>query len=386
MEKGKHRRKSPTPSNQPKPESAAECSAEQPATESAAECRAEQLATESPECPHAVANNPKASILVPIFNAEPYLRQCLDSLVEQTLTDIEIICIDDGSTDASAQIIAEYAARDPRIRTISKPNTGYGDSMNKGVAAARGTWVGICEPDDFCDPRMFGDLVAAAERWDCDIAKANYSEHCEGRSPDPLQAVLGPFNYRRPFDPREQPQILLVAPTIWTAVYRRSMLIDAGVTFSPTPGASYQDASFGHQCWVSARRAVLLKPGYYHYRVDNAAASSKSDAKVFAVCGEYERSFAFLKERGEDDLRLFGPWLNVMRHGVYLWNYNRIAPACHREFAQRWEIDMVKAYDAGLLDASLMTPGYRSLLFELLDGPDAFCAAYPEEIPVPPIM
>jgi len=137
---------------------------------------------------------------------------------------------------------------------------------------------------------------------------------------------------------------------------------------------------------VSARRAVLLKPGYYHYRVDNAAASSKSDAKVFAVCGEYERSFAFLKERGEDDLRLFGPWLNVMRHGVYLWNYNRIAPACHREFAQRWEIDMVEAYDAGLLDASLMTPGYRGLLFELLDGPDAFCAAYPEEIPVPPIM
>ena len=333
-----------------------------------------------------MSSEPKVSILVPTFNAEPYLRECLDSLVGQTLDDIEIICINDGSTDASLQTIEEYAARDPRIRIISKENTGYGDSMNKGMAAARGTWIGICEPDDFCDKRMFADLVAAAERWDCDIAKANYSEHCDGRSPDPLVGILGPFRYKRPFDPHDDPRILLVAPTIWTAVYRRSMIEDAGIMFSPTPGASYQDASFGHQCWTSARRGVFLKPGYYHYRVDNAAASSKSDAKVFAVCGEYERSFEFLRERGEGELRTFGPWLNMMRHGVYLWNYNRIAPAHHLEFAQRWEADMIVAYDEGLLDERLMTPGYRALLLELLDGPEAFCARYPDEIPVPPIM
>lgn len=329
---------------------------------------------------------PRVSVLVPVYNAEPYLRECLDSLIRQSLPDIEILCIDDGSTDGSPRILEQYAARDARIRVLSKENTGYGDSMNRGVAEARGAWIGICEPDDFCDKYMFGALVRAGEKYDCDIVKANYCEHRGKASVDRRVAILGEFEYRRPFDPREMTDILLVAPTIWAAIYRRSMLVENGVRFSPTPGASYQDASFGHQAWVSARRAVLLRPGYYHYRIDNAASSSKSDAKVFAVCGEYARSFEFLRARGADDLALFGPPLNIMRHGVYLWNYNRIARQHHLPFALRWAEDMVAAYDEGLLDVARMTPGYRAILFELLEDIDAFCEAHPDEIAVPPIM
>lgn len=334
----------------------------------------------------ALTGSPAVSILVPVFNVEAYLRTCLDSLVSQTLRDIEIVCIDDGSTDSSPAILAEYAARDGRIRIMTKENTGYGDSMNLGVAAARGTWIGICEPDDFCDRYMFAALARAGEKYGCDIVKANYCEHREGTGIDRRVAILGEFEYRRPFDPRELTDILLVAPSIWAAIYRRSMLLENGVEFSPTPGASFQDASFGHQAWVSARRAVLLRPGYYHYRTDNAASSSNSNDKVFAVCGEYERSFAFLRARGEGDLALFGPPLNVMRHGVYLWNYNRIARAHHLPFALRWASDMIGAYDGGLLDVARMTPEYRALLFELLDGVEEFCERYPAEIPVPPIM
>ena len=204
---------------------------------------------------------PAVSILVPVYNAGPFLRECLDSLVGQSLKEIEIVCIDDGSTDDSPSILARYAAQDERIRVITTPNTGYGDSMNRGVAQARGTWIGICEPDDFCDKHMFGALVRAGEKHGCDIVKANYSEHVEGSRYDRRVAILGEFEYHRPFSPRELTDILLVAPTIWAAIYRRSMLLDNNVEFSPTPGASYQDASFGHQAWVSARRAVLLRPG-----------------------------------------------------------------------------------------------------------------------------
>ena len=83
-------------------------------------------------------SNPSVSILVPICNVERYLRECLDSLVNQTLKDIEIICLDDGSTDASLAVVEEFARRDPRIVVVSKPNSGYGDSMNKGLDLARG--------------------------------------------------------------------------------------------------------------------------------------------------------------------------------------------------------------------------------------------------------
>lgn len=99
------------------------------------------------------SDTPKVSLLVPICNVERYLRECLDSAVAQTLKDIEIICINDGSTDSSPDIIREYMERDPRVKMIDKANSGYGDSMNRGLEMACGEYVGILESDDF----MFED-------------------------------------------------------------------------------------------------------------------------------------------------------------------------------------------------------------------------------------
>ena len=329
---------------------------------------------------------PAVSIVVPVFNVERYLGECLDSLVGQTLRDIEVVCVDDGSTDSSPDILAEYASRDERIRVISKANSGYGDSMNRGIDAARGRWIGICEPDDFCDVRMYERLLRAAERFGCDLVKANYCEHVEGAHGDPLHEVFAGFPYGRPLDPHKRPGLLYTDPTIWTGLYKRDFLLCNGISFSPTPGASFQDASFAHQCWISARRVVLLKQGFYHYRIDNAASSVKSGAKVFAVCDEYDRSLAFVRARGGEDARVFGPRLTILRFGVYVWNYNRIADEFRPAFVERWAAEIVQADDEGLLDYSLMTPEYRALLGEVLEGPDALCARYPDTIPAPPLQ
>lgn len=331
------------------------------------------------------SQGPAVSIVVPIYNVERYLRECLETLCGQTLRDLEVICVDDGSTDSSAVIMAAFAARDERVRIVSKPNTGYGDSMNRGIAEARGRWIGICEPDDFCDKRMYERLLRVAEHADCDFVKSNYREHTGESYRDETHEVFAGFPYNRPFCPREMPQILYTDPTIWTGLYRRSFLVDNGISFSPTPGASFQDASFAHQCWMSARRAVVLRQGFYHYRIDNADSSVKSGAKVYAVCDEYDRSLAFLRERGGEDLRVFGPRLTLLRFGVYVWNYNRIADEFRPAFAQRWLEDLVRADGEGLLDYSLMTPEYRALLADVAEGPDAFCAKHPDTIPAPPL-
>ena len=100
-------------------------------------------------------HQPIVSILVPCYNVEAYLRECLDSIVNQTLTDIEIICINDGSTDGTLGIIKEYAAKDKRIKIIDKENEGYGKSMNRGLDAATGEYVGIVESDYLDEPDMF---------------------------------------------------------------------------------------------------------------------------------------------------------------------------------------------------------------------------------------
>ena len=93
---------------------------------------------------------PAVSVLVPIYNVERYLRQCLESLRDQTLADIEVICINDGSTDSSRDIIEGFLS-DPRFRVIDKPNSGYGASMNRGLDEARGRYLAILESDDFLD-------------------------------------------------------------------------------------------------------------------------------------------------------------------------------------------------------------------------------------------
>ena len=117
---------------------------------------------------------PKVSVVVPIYNVEKYLRQCLDSIVNQTLKDIEIICVDDGSTDSSPEIIQEYAAKDSRVKVITKPNSGYGNSMNRGFDLAEGEYVGIVESDDYAELDMFEKLYQRAEKNKLDVVKSGY--------------------------------------------------------------------------------------------------------------------------------------------------------------------------------------------------------------------
>lgn len=119
-------------------------------------------------------HTPQISLLIPIYNVESYLAECLDSALAQTFTDIEIICIDDGSTDSSPEILARYAAKDPRIRVITKANSGYGDSMNQGLAAARGTYIAILESDDIFEPDALEHLYNLATNNNVPVAKADF--------------------------------------------------------------------------------------------------------------------------------------------------------------------------------------------------------------------
>ena len=116
----------------------------------------------------------KVSIVVPVYNVEKYLEQCLESIVNQTLKDIEIICVDDGSTDKSGEILDKYAADDARVKVIHKKNSGYGNSMNIGFDAAQGEYIGIIESDDYAELNMFESLYDCAVENRLDVLKSEY--------------------------------------------------------------------------------------------------------------------------------------------------------------------------------------------------------------------
>ena len=116
---------------------------------------------------------PKVSIIIPVYNVEPFLARCLDSVVGQTLRGIEIICVDDGSPDRSIDILNRYAAQDDRIRVISQENRGLGGARNRGFDAATGEFILFVDSDDWIDPAYCERLYEAAREAEADIACAS---------------------------------------------------------------------------------------------------------------------------------------------------------------------------------------------------------------------
>lgn len=297
--------------------------------------------------------NPKVSILVPICNVERYLRECLNSLVNQTLRDIEIICINDGSSDSSLSIICEYERRDERIVVIDKPNSGYGDSMNKGLELARGEYVGIVESDDFASLNMFETLYTEAVKNDLDVVRSNYYAHRSGEdsSCDYLVENLAACgSYDKVFHPIDNPRVFMCQPAIWTSIYKKSMLDKEEVRFLPTPGASFQDTAFYFKAFYAADRVELLKDGYLHYRIDNANSSVKNQNKLFCVCDEYAEVWDYAK-RNNDKFQILKYWIPRQQYEGYLWNLNRLAPELQQRFYPRYVDEFSKIKQAGLIDS-----------------------------------
>ena len=153
---------------------------------------------------------PKLSVLVPIYNVEKYLDECLASLTKQTLKDIEIICINDGSTDNSPKILQKYAKKYPNFVVINKQNSGYGDSMNKGLEKATGEYIGIVESDDFIESDAFKKLYELAHETKADIVKANYFYH--SKDGDVLHEVVKNQKLGTPLSLADDTSILLEEP------------------------------------------------------------------------------------------------------------------------------------------------------------------------------
>ncbi len=293
----------------------------------------------------------KVSVLVPIYNVEQFLPECLDSLVNQTLKEIEIICINDGSKDDSLKIIKSYAKKDKRIVIIDKKNSGYGDSMNQGLKKAVGEYVGIVESDDFIDTDAFEELYKIAKKYDLDVVKSNFYEYFgEARKDKAISDMFLPEQIGRVIDPRENREIFYQPPCIWAAIYKNSFLKDNGIDFLPTPGAAYQDAGFNFKVWSVARKAYFMKRAFLHYRQDNANSSVKDASKIYCVKDEYDSIEKFLEEKGlMDEL---GSVAFTCRFGGYIWNLHRLNRKAALEFSSVVKADYKRAKEGGYLDSN----------------------------------
>ena len=276
---------------------------------------------------------PLVSVLVPVYNVEKYLPECLDSLMNQTLKDIELICVNDGSTDGSSAILEKYGKIDERLKIISKENSGYGHTMNIAVQEAKGEYIGIVESDDFVDSRMFEDLYHIARENKADLVKSNYWEYRNGESKFVKSLEDGP--YEEIFIPRfDLIQSFIYRPSIWSAIYNREFILNNNIFFNETPGASYQDTSFNFKVFACAERAVFVDKAYVHYRQDNESSSVNAPGKVYCVVDEYKKSEEFLDNRPELKAKLEF-LLPALKWNTYQWNYRRISSSFKYEFLEK---------------------------------------------------
>lgn len=215
------------------------------------------------------------SVIVPIYNVEKYLDQCLDSIEAQTHRNIEVLCINDGSTDGSRDIMAAHAKKDPRVRVIDKENGGYGQGCNLGLSLAKGEWVSIVEPDDWIDPTMYEDMLAFASTFDeqLDIVKTPWTDICDWDNPKKQHphrcSMKGKIQTsERPFTLSENPLLIEHHPSIWSAIYRRGFLEEKKIRFPEYPGAGWADNPFLVETMCQAEAIVYLDRAYYNYRRD----------------------------------------------------------------------------------------------------------------------
>ena len=208
------------------------------------------------------------SIIIPVYNSEKYLKECLTSVINQTLKDIEIICVNDGSTDNSLKILEEFGAQDSRLRIINQENQGQGYARNAGLEAAKGDYVGFIDSDDYISPDFYKKLYS----YKSDIVlttKRRYLENGKLRNKD--------------FKVRDKNSLIIKNANIYNKIYRKDFLIKNNIKFYGKTNPA-EDNYFSVKAILNADSIKIIKGGTYYYRVvEGSTIHKKFTSKDFII-------------------------------------------------------------------------------------------------------
>lgn len=247
----------------------------------------------------------KVSVIVPVYNQEQYLSQCLDSICVQTLKTIEIICVNDGSTDGSLSILLEYQKKDSRICIINQENKGLGAARNVGVLAAHGDYLVFVDSDDFVEVTMLEKLYWKAVTNDADVVLCNFSTFDTITKKTVIYRDSKYYHHLEEkgcFCALEEPDIVRNIG-VWDRIYKHSF-VEAYKLNNPE-GVVYEDALFSFQTLIFAKRICVLNQSLYYYRKNTGKAITDHEILNDAY------KFDFIKNALE--IKHF-----LMQEGVYL--------------------------------------------------------------------
>jgi glycosyltransferase involved in cell wall biosynthesis len=268
--------------------------------------------------------NPKVSVIIAVYNTEEYLKQCLDSVCNQTLKGIEIICVNDGSSDGSLSILEEYASKDKRIIVISQENQGAGAARNVGLEIAKGKYVAFVDSDDWVELNMLENLYARAEEANADIVLHSYRTFYgdleqfrnNNRFDMELLKVSDIFSYKC------APEIFKICMVNVTTKFYNRLFIVSKEKLRFQNLFTCNDVYFGYGSILLADKITSVNGYFYNYRVVNIRKRTELRAKyfdsIFKACNKLEQ---LLRSKGIFTL-LEKPFYIAMKgHILYEYSY-----------------------------------------------------------------
>lgn len=276
---------------------------------------------------------PKVSVILPVYNVAPYLRQSLDSIISQTLTDIEIICVDDGSTDESGKILDEYNEKDGRIKVIHKKNAGTGAARNDGLKIATGECIGFVDPDDWILPNMYERLYNLLQEKELDIVMFtpdvfnDKTKKHEGflyfqnsNFPDFLDNKI--FN-KDDISPFSYPMC------VWNKLYTKKLFDENNIEFAE--GLDFEDHKVIFKSLFTAKRIYFIREKLYVYRHSREGSIlSDNDTRMFDHIKIYDIVENILKETGNWE-KFHLDFLRYKVHNI-LYYYTMIKPQYKKDY------------------------------------------------------
>lgn len=303
--------------------------------------------------------NVKVSVILPSLNVADYIERCLESVIHQSLKELEILCVDAGSADGTKEILDKYADKDPRIKVLHSGKKSYGRQVNMGLDYASGEYAAVLETDDWIDQDMYQCLYKHAAADGLDYVAADFDLVYR------LQNGADYFVRQRLFHGDKQDwygkilepcQITTLRSSdyvLWKGIYNRKFLKDNHIRLHESPGAAFQDMGFLQQVKTYARKARYVDQSFYRYRQDRENASSKELDGLFYYEKEFHwineelglcnimkgidkkyyyftMSISFLTKYDQIIAALNGDWQDQRLAGPYTWFRRQVSEAVNR--------------------------------------------------------
>ena len=251
---------------------------------------------------------PLISVIIPVYNVEKYLERCLESVLCQTLRDIEIICVNDGSADNSLEILNKYAGSDNRIKVISKENGGLSDARNKGLEFVSAPYTAFVDSDDWIDERTFEEAYKAIEKYKTDfVCFASQKVYENGK----VEIQKLPFNG---FQKMNYKKFRKTPVTVWSKIFKTSIIKDRACIFPK--GYNYEDNVFWMMYYPWVKSGYYINKPFYNY-FQRADSIIYSDKKLFRyinlipIIFEYYKNHNLLDKYGDDLSGRFKDYLKM---------------------------------------------------------------------------